>query len=240
MEEMIVYKYDKYTGEYLGETRAFLDPLETKKRGVSIFAYPSSTTDVEPLQAKEGFIVIYDKDKKKWEYKVDYRGRKVYNKKTGEEFIVIETGEIPSNFTFEKPVKIKELREEKVQEVKEEFIKQLSKKVKIGEISWSADEWSKLAEKVYTPESYKLIPIPQDNDLIFVKREELNEAVKYLYIRCSLLAEKKDGILEEVNSLKGKKQLQDYEIDFNIDKELKKLMKLTVEELNERFSKEEQ
>lgn len=238
---MIIYKYNKETGEYEGEGKAYTDPLESKIQKKDVFIVPPGWTHIPPLEEeKEGYVISYNPVKREWEYKVDYRGKKVYDKKTGEEFIVTEVGEILPDFVFEKPVKIKELREEKIKEVKEEFVRQLNEKVKIGEINYSANEWTKLAEKVYTPENYKLIPIPQDDDLIFVRREELDEAVKQLYIRCSLLFEKKKEMLEEVNALKGKKQLQDYVIDFNIDKELKKLMKLTVEELNERFSKEEE
>lgn len=237
---MIIYKYNEFTGEYEGKKEAYTDPLESKLQKRDVFIVPVGWTSIPPIEVtKEGYAVSYNREKREWEEKIDHRGKKVYDKKTGEEFIVDTIGELSSDFSFEKPVKIKELREEKIKKVKEEFIKQLNEKIKIGEIECSAFEWSKLAEKVNTPENYKLVPIFQNDDCIFVERDELNEAVKHLFIRCSLLSQRKKEILEEVNSLKGKKQLQEYVIDFDVNKELKKLMKLSVEELNEKFSEDE-
>jgi len=64
---MKAYKY-KDDGMFDGEVNCQIDPLESKAAGKTIYLLPANATYSEPLEAKEGFDVKWDKEKKIWEY----------------------------------------------------------------------------------------------------------------------------------------------------------------------------
>ena len=64
---MYLFTYDNQTKEYIGSERQYIDPLESKKEGRDIYVMTDNTTDVKPLEFKEGFTQIWNG--KKWEYK---------------------------------------------------------------------------------------------------------------------------------------------------------------------------
>ena len=63
--------------------------------------------------------------------------------------------------------------------------------------------------------------------------QEIEEIVKEIYIRERLLAKKKRDYIKEIMRARSVKSVGDIEIDFNISKEVKRLVKLNIEELDE-------
>lgn len=63
---MKVYLYDEITKEFIMEEDAHIDPLETKKKGKNVYLLPANATFKEPMQAKEGFKIVFNG--KEWEY----------------------------------------------------------------------------------------------------------------------------------------------------------------------------
>lgn len=63
---MKVYLYDEITKEFIMEEDAHIDPLETKKKGENVYLLPANATFKEPMQAKEGFKIVFNGNV--WEY----------------------------------------------------------------------------------------------------------------------------------------------------------------------------
>lgn len=63
---MKAYSYDETTKKYKGEIDRQKDPLESKLAGHDVWLMPANSTLVEPLEAKEGFDIVWHDDH--WEY----------------------------------------------------------------------------------------------------------------------------------------------------------------------------
>lgn len=113
---MIFYIYDEKTKEYTGTQNAFIDPLETKKRGKNVYLLPRNATYQKPLETKENQAVIFNGSE--WELIADYRGKTYY---VGtEQHEMKELGDLPKGATFEpvEPEKtLEELKEKKLDEL---------------------------------------------------------------------------------------------------------------------------
>lgn len=57
---MKVYFYDEITKEFTMSADALKDPLESKIQGKDVWLLPANATFDEPLQAKDGYKVIYN------------------------------------------------------------------------------------------------------------------------------------------------------------------------------------
>lgn len=57
---MLVYCYDEETKEFLYSEEAHIDPLETELKGENVYLLPANATFEKPLEAKEGFKVIFN------------------------------------------------------------------------------------------------------------------------------------------------------------------------------------
>lgn len=64
---MKAYQYDSETKKYIGEIDRQIDPLETQAQGREIYLMPADSTDVVPLEAKDGYDVVFNGTG--WEYK---------------------------------------------------------------------------------------------------------------------------------------------------------------------------
>lgn len=62
----IAYLYNEKTKEFISEVNAQIDPLETKKKGENVYLLPANATFKEPMQAKEGFKIVFNGNG--WEY----------------------------------------------------------------------------------------------------------------------------------------------------------------------------
>ena len=113
---MIFYGYDEKTKEYTGAQNAFIDPLETKKRGKNVYLVPANATEKKPLKAKENQAVIFNGSE--WEIIADYRGKTYYLGTERHE--MKELGDLPKGATFD-PVEPKktldELKSDKLAEL---------------------------------------------------------------------------------------------------------------------------
>ena len=113
---MIFYTYDEKTKEFTGTQNAFIDPLETKKQGKTVYLVPANTTDKKPLETKENQAVIFNGSK--WEIIADYRNKTYYI--GTEKYEMKELGDLPNGATFEpvEPEKtLDELKSEKLSEL---------------------------------------------------------------------------------------------------------------------------
>lgn len=54
---MLVYRYDEDTKAYLGPEEAFLDPLETERKGREVYLLPAGCTFDAPPDDREGFYL---------------------------------------------------------------------------------------------------------------------------------------------------------------------------------------
>lgn len=63
---MKAYLYNEKTKEFISEVNAQIDPLETKKKGENVYLLPANATFKEPMQAKEGFKIVFNGNG--WEY----------------------------------------------------------------------------------------------------------------------------------------------------------------------------
>lgn len=222
---MILYKYKNDTKELLGYLEAYLDELETIAQGKEVYVMPPNTTAIKPFKPREGYTVVFKGDK--WEEIEDNRGLRVYNKK-GEVLVVDELGAIPAGYSIEKPITLKESREEKLKELRSKYSEALEEKIgKLNVKICEAPELRMLLNKY--PDEYSVL-VYKDEE---IDREEIELVLKELYIRERLLAKKKREFVNEINKAKSIKAIKEIGIDFNIKKELKKLIKLSVEELSE-------
>ena len=104
---MIFYTYDEKTKEFTGTQNAFIDPLESKKRGKNVYLLPRNATYEKPLETKENQAVIFNGSK--WEIIADYRNKTYYI--GTEQHVMKELGDLPEGATF-KPVEPKKTLEE--------------------------------------------------------------------------------------------------------------------------------
>lgn len=63
---MKAYKYNEETKKYEGEVMRHRDPLESQKAGHDVWLMPANATDVEPLEPKEGFDIVWNGNA--WKY----------------------------------------------------------------------------------------------------------------------------------------------------------------------------
>ena len=76
---MKIYNYDEKTKEYLYESEADLDPLESQLQGREIYMIPAYATVIPPV-IKAGKCTVFESDN--WVLKPDNRGKEVINLET--------------------------------------------------------------------------------------------------------------------------------------------------------------
>ena len=64
----------------------------------------ANSTQLDPLEHKQGFTIIYDEDSASWSYVKDLRGTKVFSTSTQQESEIDYIGPIKDGFTLLKPV----------------------------------------------------------------------------------------------------------------------------------------
>ena len=64
---MKAYQYDSETKKYIGEIDRQIDPLESQAQGKDIYLMPADSTDVVPLEPKDGYDIVFNGAD--WEYK---------------------------------------------------------------------------------------------------------------------------------------------------------------------------
>ena len=94
---MKIYNFNKITGEFLGESTAHIDPLETQQQEKNVYLMPANATLIAPPTVNKNEVAIFNGEQ--WEIKKDFRGQKVFNKNSREETTIKNIGEIDANFT---------------------------------------------------------------------------------------------------------------------------------------------
>ena len=227
---MFLYKYDRETREYLGYFEAYTDPLESLIQGKEVYVYPPCSTDIIPPKLREGFIPVFNEEEMKWEEVENNRGLVIWNK-DGKSFILSALGPVPEGYTLEKPVTLKELKEEKVKEINELYNKEYEAPIKLHKVEIAINDTALLRNRLEAFREFGCINY-KDVDLSV---EEAEEIIKFLYIRSMLLPKKKKELMEEVMLLKDKEEVKNFSIDFNLNME--EYTGLLTEELREKFSK---
>lgn len=230
----MLYRYNRETKEYIGAMAKMTDPLESAKAGKDVFVIPPYCTELAP-EFKENLVPVFNETINSWEYLEDNRGKRAYDKKTGKEVIITELGSLPQTLTFERPVFIEDLRELKRAEIRSIYEEELERAIKIGKIICSVNNRVELNKKLDAFGEFETINLEQEDNFILVNEDEIREATKYLYLREMLLAQRKASLFKELLKCRGKNKIEEFIVDFNIEEDLKKLLKLSVEEINEYF-----
>lgn len=231
---MILYKYDKETKEYLGYFEAYIDQLETIKAGKDIYVIPPFSTPLVPQQPKEGHAVIFLNEE--WEEVEDNRGLTVYNK-NGESLLIKELGPIPEGYKKEKPVTLRDIKDQKLKELTKAFEEAWNTKVKVRNIEGTIEDAFKFTQLLARFEGFKKISYKDGNSSVIAKREDVEQLVKKLYLHSILLVKRKGDLLKEISNCKSKKRTQLIEISFDIKEEVEKLLKLSQEEIDKEFNR---
>lgn len=100
---MKIYHYHKKTGEFLGESDARIDPLETAKQVKGVYSLPGHSTFEFPPKISKNKAARRLPDDSGWEVVPDFRGEK-YWLEDGTEIKITELGEVvPEDALNEKP-----------------------------------------------------------------------------------------------------------------------------------------
>lgn len=73
---MDIFNYQPDTGEFVGQSTARIDPLETEAQGQNVYLIPANATTVAPPAAPDGKAAVFDGVA--WALVDDYRGQTIY------------------------------------------------------------------------------------------------------------------------------------------------------------------
>lgn len=96
------YFYDQISGQYLYESNAYIDPMQSNIKGYQVYLLSANATFEMPLQSKQGYAVIWNGNA--WQYMEDHRGLIVW--KSYEQSLQIrQFGKIPQGYSIQRPQK---------------------------------------------------------------------------------------------------------------------------------------
>lgn len=99
----IIYNFDPETKEFTCESKAYLDPLETKMAGSNIYTKPAKSTFIKPPKTKKNQVLVFDEEEEKWIIKKDFRGTEYYDV-NGDKHIITNIDEtVPNDAILEQP-----------------------------------------------------------------------------------------------------------------------------------------
>ena len=211
----ILYRYDENTKEYIGSLPACEDPMASMRLGKSVYAILENSTLKEPI-FEEGKVPVFNGED--WELLEDNRGKVVYKKTTGEPLVIQELGGIPKGYAEEKPITLQDLKFEKIDLIKAEFLKEISKKVEVKGLEVTVSDRGKFNRILENSGEENLICMENEetSESEFYEKEDIEYISKYLYLREMLLACRKNSLIKELVALTTKKSVNSFKIDFNI------------------------
>jgi len=87
------YNYDSVTKEFLGEIDLYLDPLETKLKGVPVYLVPAHATTIAPEKSSaKNQAVVFDEKEQSWDLVADFRGSKYWLPGSYDEHVITDLG----------------------------------------------------------------------------------------------------------------------------------------------------
>ncbi|HHD7240549.1 TPA: tail fiber assembly protein [Enterobacter cloacae] len=89
-----VFNLNAETKEFIGAGDAWI-PAYT--------GLPANCTDIEPPEAQDGEVAVFDFSTSTWNLIEDYRGATVFNTVTGEPMYIVELGALPEDATLTAP-----------------------------------------------------------------------------------------------------------------------------------------
>ena len=232
---MLLHEYDRITREYKGcRGEAYIDPIRSKREGKIWYALPLNCTIIEPPELEEHETAIFNIEKQEW-YKVkDYRGIRGYNKKTREEVVITELGELPDYFCEELPVLLQDLKIQKIQEVNRVYNDFIQIPIKFKNNFYSISYREVIRTELNNIGDLDVISLDLENGDVVVKtKEEAEEILKYLDLWNLLLPLRKAKIIASIKKVRSKNTLEQVDIDFDISKEVKSLMDSSPEEIRQ-------
>lgn len=178
------YRFDEDTKEYIGKEIAQLDPLETKKRGESVYLLPANSTFVAPTEKREGFAFIWNGSE--WKEIEDYRGKEYYPAGSNYYSTPIEMkelGALPEGASLERPEKTEEeIAAETMSNAKSEratFVSRIV--VEVDGMKFDGDETSqdRMARSIVALNDGETVQwVLADNTIAQVTKEQLRMALR--------------------------------------------------------------
>ena len=231
-----LYVYHNKTKEYLGCLgEAQIDPLESQKQGKEVLVIPPNCTLSVPVEfnKKKHENIVYNEQKSSWEKVKDYRGAVGYDKDTGKVISIIEFGELPFNFTYEKPVDFQEQKIKKFNDLNVAYNNAQRESVKYGEVEGNVDLRVKIQDLIEHAGTLDYITLELDNGkTVVLTIRQAKSAVKFYSVRNLLLPIKKNEIAAAIRSTRDIKGLSSISFNFDISEETKKVARMSVENIN--------
>lgn len=222
---MLLYRYNKSTKEYIGCLgEALLDPLESKLKGEDVIVIPPYCTTKEPKILQENTANVFNEEIGDWEVVEDFRGLNGFDSRTRQPIIITELGELPATFVEELPKTLQDSRIEKIKEIKEKY----------NEVKEELDSKLDLRlnlKRALEGSEFNILAVEDGDEVLTLNREEAEVKLKEMGIRELLLPLRKGNLIKEVKKLKSISKINSFKIDFKIDKEVKKLLNKSNEEI---------
>ena len=230
---MLLSTYDPITKEYTGQKKANLDPLETELQGHEVFAIPAFATQVHPT-LEEGKVSVYDIDSKTWTNYADNRGLTVYDKKTGESFIIDTIGDIPDNYTIEKPFVLQEEKIALNKQVNIAFTQAIGEIITLDKVRVNIESKAKIDSLIeFIGDNTYGSFTDLEGNVVMLTKEELKYYSHYLYVRSIVLTIKQIELKKQIRNTKNEASFKKVKVTTNVTKDVNKVAKLSKEELEE-------
>ena len=230
---MLLSTYDPITKEYTGQKQANLDPLETELQGHEVFAIPAFATHVSPI-LEEGKVSVYDIDSKTWTNYADNRGLLVYDKKTGEPFVINTIGDIPDNYVTEKPFMLQEEKIALNKQVNVAFTEAVEEVITLDKVRVNIATKAKLDSLIeFIGDNTYGSFTDLEGNVVMLTKEELKYYSHYLYVRSIMLTIKQIELKKQIKNARNEASLKKVKVTTNVTKDVNKAVKFSKEELEE-------
>ena len=218
---MIIYIYNEINHEYIGEMQAQESPLEE-----GVYLFPPHTTTIKP-SFDDGYVSVFDEEKKEWNNFIDNRGKKVYSVVDATSSTVDYIGEIKEGFTFIEPTSIYDInfvngkwvanKQTKLKELKDVINNEI---IKLDLIEYNGNTYQTDSQSILRM-SDALFLIGSifwrdaHNNKVLITNEDLKNIINIKAVSMQKLINKQFEIEEEINNMTDKK-VQKYKIDLGV------------------------
>ena len=218
---MIIYIYNEINHEYIGEMQAQESPLEE-----GVYLFPPHTTTIKP-SFDDGYVSVFDEEKKEWNNFIDNRGKKVYSVVDATSSTVDYIGEIKDGFTLIEPTSIYDTnfvngkwvanKQTKLKELKDVINNEI---IKLDLIEYNGNTYqtdsqsiSRMSDALFLIGS--IFWRDAHNNKVLITNEDLKNIINIKAVSMQKLINKQFEIEEEINNMTDKK-VQKYKIDLGV------------------------